>query len=120
MRERAGKHRQNPKYKSAHPGKQQTDHCSSHDRQDGLAAFKPHFGKRVPFSANHSGAPWLEPIHQDANGEETRAGQAGRAGPLESLPGQRQRRSFNIHFVRMPITLAKEQGKEPPVDRRTA
>jgi hypothetical protein len=28
----------------------------------------PHFGRRVPFSPNHVGAPWLEMIRREANG----------------------------------------------------
>ncbi|MEQ1792094.1 MAG: hypothetical protein ABL905_07310 [Nitrospiraceae bacterium] len=76
--------------------------------------FKPHFGKRVPFSANHSGAPWLEPIHQDANGERTsEPAQPGEQGRWSLCPDNANRKHYNIHFVRMPITLAKKQGKEP-------
>jgi len=76
--------------------------------------FKPHFGKRVPFSANHSGAPWLEPIHQDANGDRTsEPAQPGEQGRWSLCPDNANRKHYNIHFVRMPITLAKKQGKEP-------
>ncbi|TKS61143.1 MAG: hypothetical protein EWM72_00630 [Nitrospira sp.] len=76
--------------------------------------FKPHFGKRVPFSANHNGAPWLEPIHQDANGERTsEPAMPGEQGRWSLCPDNANRKHYNIHFVRMPITLAKKQGKEP-------
>ena len=76
--------------------------------------FKPHFGKRVPFSANHNGAPWLEPIHQDANGERTsEPAMPGEQGRWSLCPDNANRKHYNIHFVRMPITLAKAQGKEP-------
>ncbi len=76
--------------------------------------FKPHFGKRVPFSANHSGAPWLEPIHQDENGERTsEPAKPGEQGRWSLCPDNANRKHYNIHFVRMPITLAKKQGKEP-------
>jgi FtsP/CotA-like multicopper oxidase with cupredoxin domain len=76
--------------------------------------FKPHFGKRVPFSANHNGAPWLEPIHQDANGERTsEPAMPGEQGRWSLCPDNANRKYYNIHFVRMPITLAKAQGKEP-------
>ncbi|THJ25138.1 MAG: hypothetical protein CAF45_002100 [Nitrospira sp. CG24E] len=76
--------------------------------------FKPHFGKRVPFSANHNGAPWLEPIHQDENGERTsEPAMPGEQGRWSLCPDNANRKHYNIHFVRMPITLAKKQGKEP-------
>jgi hypothetical protein len=76
--------------------------------------FKPHFGKRVPFSANHNGAPWLEPIHQDENGERTsEPAKPGEQGRWSLCPDNANRKHYNIHFVRMPITLAKAQGKEP-------
>ena len=76
--------------------------------------FKPHFGKRVPFSTNHSGAPWLEPIHQDANGERTsEPAKPGEQGRWSLCPDNANQKLYNIHFVRMPITLAKKQGKEP-------
>lgn len=76
--------------------------------------FKPHFGKRVPFSANHNGAPWLEPIHQDPNGERTsEPAMPGEQGRWSLCPDNANRKHYNIHFVRMPITLAKAQGKEP-------
>jgi hypothetical protein len=76
--------------------------------------FKTHYGKRVPFSANHSGAPWLEPIHQDANGERTsEPAKPGEQGRWSLCPDNANQKFYNIHFVRMPITLAKKQGKEP-------
>jgi hypothetical protein len=65
---------QNPKYPWAAKWDDSTRPAILFDPTTGKMAwplFKPHFGKRVPFSANHSGAPWLEPIHQDANGERT-------------------------------------------------
>jgi hypothetical protein len=78
--------------------------------------FKPHFGKRVPFSANHSGAPWLEPIHQDENGERTsEPAQPGENGRWSLCPDNANRKHYNIKFLRMPITLSKKQGKEPAI-----
>ena len=78
--------------------------------------FKPHFGKRNPFSANHSGAPWLEPIHQDENGERTsEPAKPGEQGRWSLCPENAGQKFYNIKFIRLPITLAKKQGKEPPI-----
>ena len=110
---------QNPKYSWAAKWDDSTRPAILFDPTTGKMAwplFKPHFGKRVPFSANHNGAPWLEPIHQDemASGPPSRRSRANRAGgvsarttPIGSI--------YNIHFIRMPITLAKKQGKEPAI-----
>ncbi|OGW66046.1 MAG: hypothetical protein A3H49_10380 [Nitrospirae bacterium RIFCSPLOWO2_02_FULL_62_14] len=78
--------------------------------------FKPHFGKRNPFSANHSGAPWLEPIHQEENGERTsEPAKPGENGRWSLCPDNANQKFYNIKFLRMPITLSKKQGKEPPI-----
>jgi len=78
--------------------------------------FKPHFGKRVPFSANHNGAPWLEPIHQDENGERTsEPAKPGEQGRWSLCPDNANTKFYNIKFIRLPITLAKKQGKEPAI-----
>ncbi len=67
--------------------------------------LKPHFGKRVPFSANHSGAPWLEPIHQDENGERTsEPAKPGENGRWSLCPDNANvPRTNNLHFIRLPI-----------------
>ncbi len=79
--------------------------------------LRPHFGKRVPFSANHSGAPWLEPIHQDENGERTsEPAKPGEQGRWSLCPDNANVPKLNnLHFIRLPITLAKKQGKEAPI-----
>ena len=69
----------NPKYKSTHPGKR---HPIMFEPLTGKVAWPhltPHFGRRVMFSPNHVGAPWLEMIRRDANGEES---------VDQSLPGE--------------------------------
>ncbi|WHZ16559.1 MAG: Multicopper oxidase [Nitrospira sp.] len=107
----------NPKYPAAAKWDDSTRPAILFDPTTGKMAwplFKPHFGKRVPFSANHSGAPWLEPIHQDANGDRTsEPAMPGEQGRWSLCPDNANRKHYNIHFVRMPITLAKKQGKEP-------
>jgi len=108
---------QNPKYTWAAKWEDSTRPAILFDPTTAKMAwplFKPHFGKRVPFSANHNGAPWLEPIHQDANGERTsEPAMPGEQGRWSLCPDNANRKHYNIHFVRMPITLAKKQGKEP-------
>ncbi len=110
---------QNPKYTWAAKWDDSTRPAILFDPTTGKMAwplFKPHFGKRVPFSANHSGAPWLEPIHQDAKGERTsEPAKPGEQGRWSLCPENANQKFYNIHFVRMPITLAKKQGNEPPI-----
>ena len=106
----------NPKYKSTHPGKR---HPITFEPLTGKVAWPhltPHFGKRVMFSPNHVGAPWLEMIRRDANGEES-VDQAmpGENGNWSLCPENAGRKSFNVHFIKLPIKIAKAQGKEPPV-----
>jgi hypothetical protein len=107
----------NPKYPSATKWEDNTRPAILFDPTTAKMSwplFKPHFGKRVPFSANHSGAPWLEPIHQDANGERTsEPAKPGEQGRWSLCPDNANQKFYNIHFVHMPITLAKKQGKEP-------
>jgi FtsP/CotA-like multicopper oxidase with cupredoxin domain len=109
----------NPKYPWAAKWDDSTRPAILFDQTTGRMSwplFKPHFGKRVPFSANHNGAPWLEPIHQDENGDRTsEPAQPGEQGRWSLCPDNANRKFYNIHFVRMPITLAKAQGKEAPI-----
>ena len=39
----------------------------------------------------------------------------GEQGRWSLCPDNANQKFYNIHFVRMPITLAKQQGKEPPI-----
>ncbi len=109
----------NPKYPAAAKWDDSTRPDILFDPTTGKMAwplFKPHYGKRVPFSANHSGAPWLEPIHQDENGERTsEPAKPGENGRWSLCPDNANQKFYNIHFIRLPITLAKKQGKEAPI-----
>ncbi len=109
----------NPKYPAAEKWDDSTRPPILFDPTTGKLAwplFKPHFGKRVPFSANHNGAPWLEPIHQDENGERTsEPAKPGENGRWSLCPDNANQKFYNFHFIRLPITLAKKQGKEPPI-----
>ena len=106
----------NPKYKSTHPGKR---HPIMFEAMTGKVAWPhltPHFGRRVMFSPNHSGAPWLEMIRRDANGEEsTDQARPGENGVWSLCPENAGRKSYNVHFIRLPIKIANAQGKEPAV-----
>jgi FtsP/CotA-like multicopper oxidase with cupredoxin domain len=106
----------NPKYKSTHPGKR---HPIMFEPRTGKVAWPhltPHFGKRAMFSPNHVGAPWLEMIRRDADGEES-LDQAlpGENGRWSLCPENAGRKFYNVHFIKLPIKIAKAQGKEPPV-----
>ncbi|MEW6544345.1 MAG: multicopper oxidase domain-containing protein [Nitrospirota bacterium] len=109
----------NPKYPAADKWSDSTRPAILFDPLTGKMAwplFKPHFGKRVPFSANHSGAPWLEPIHQDENGERTsEPAKPGENGRWSLCPENAGQKFYNIKFIRLPITLSKKQGKEPAI-----
>ncbi|MBI3603033.1 MAG: multicopper oxidase domain-containing protein [Nitrospirae bacterium] len=106
----------NPKYKSTHPGKR---HPIMFEPATGKVAWPhltPHFGKRVMFSPGHVGAPWLEMIHQDDSGERTsEQAKPGENGRWSLCPENAGQKYYNIHFIKLPITMAKKQGKEPAV-----
>lgn len=109
-----------PKYKSTHPGKR---HPITFEPTTGRVAWPhltPHFGKRVMFSPNHVGAPWLEPIRRDDNGEESLdQAKPGENGVWSLCPENAGRKDYNVHFIKLPIKLAKAQGKEPAVVDQT-
>ena len=110
---------QNPKYPAAAKWADSTRPGILFEPKTGKVSFpllKPHFGKRVIFPPNHNGAPWLEQIHQDQNGERTaEPAKPGEQGRWSLCPDNANRRSYNLHFIRLPITLAKKQGKEPAI-----
>ena len=104
----------NPKYKSPKPGERLPILFEARTGKISWPTMKPHFGKRVPFPPNHNGAPWLEMIHQDDQGVRTPdPAKPGEQGRWSLCPENVGRKFFNIHFIRLPITLAKAQGKEP-------
>jgi FtsP/CotA-like multicopper oxidase with cupredoxin domain len=107
----------NPKYPAAAKWDDSTRPVILFEAKTGKVSFplvKPHFGKRTMFPPNHNGAPWLDMIHQDENGERTaEPAKPGEQGRWSLCPDNANRKFFNLHFVRMPITLSKAQGKEP-------
>lgn len=109
-----------PKYPSVAKWDDQTRPDILFDPTTGKVAWpvlKPHFGKRVPFSANHSGAPWLEPIHQDENGQRTsEPAKPGEQGRWSLCPeGANVPKLNNIHFIRLPIELTPKQGEQEAI-----
>ncbi|HJU05229.1 MAG TPA: multicopper oxidase domain-containing protein [Nitrospiraceae bacterium] len=106
----------NPKYKSKTPGERQPILFEPDTGKIAFPHLRPHFGKRVMFSPNHNGAPWTEMIHQDENGDRTsEPARPGENGRWSMCPENAGRKFYNIHFIKTPITMAKKQGKEPPV-----
>lgn len=82
--------------------------------------MRPHFGKRPPFSPDHNGAPFLEPIHE--NGDGTRSASVphpGENGPWSLCPQESNDPSrikhYNVHAITLPITLSKAKGDLPPI-----
>ena len=76
--------------------------------------MKPHFGKRPPFSPDHNPAPFLEPIRRNADGSKsTKVAKPGENGPWSLSPQQTdesQIKKFNVHAIKLPITLSKKEG----------
>ncbi|HKN85624.1 MAG TPA: hypothetical protein VJV04_02070, partial [Nitrospiraceae bacterium] len=106
----------NPKYKSKTPGQRRAIFFEPATGKVSFPHLTPHFGKRVMFSPGHVGAPWLEPIHVDENGERTAENaKPGENGRWSLCPENAGRKYYNIHFIKLPITMAKKQGNEPPV-----
>jgi len=106
----------NPKYKSKTPGQRRAIFFEPATGKTSFPHLTPHFGKRVMFSPGHVGAPWLEPIHVDENGERTADNaKPGENGRWSLCPENAGRKYYNIHFIKLPITMAKKQGNEPPV-----
>ncbi len=109
----------NPKYPSAAKWDDSTRPAILFEPKTGKVSFplvKPHFGKRIMFPPNHNGAPWLDMIHQDENGERTaEPAKPGEQGRWSLCPDNANRRAYNLHFIRLPITLTKQQGKEPAI-----
>jgi manganese oxidase len=55
-------------------------------------------------------------IRRDANGDESLDNaKPGENGAWSLCPENAGRKSFNVHFIKLPIQIAKSQGKEPPV-----
>ena len=106
----------NPKYKSPSPGKRPP---ILFDSQTGKVAWPhstPHFGKRAPFSPDKNPAPWLDMIHLDRHGNRSvDPAKPGENGRWSICPENAPRQPYNIHFISLPITLAKAQGKEPAI-----
>ncbi|RMH08318.1 MAG: hypothetical protein D6704_03260, partial [Nitrospirae bacterium] len=76
----------------------------------------PHFGKRAPFSRDHNGAPWLEPIRLDEDGNvSVYPAKPGENGRWSLCPERAGHQLYNIHFIKLPIELSAQQGNEPPI-----
>ncbi|MCP4908504.1 MAG: multicopper oxidase domain-containing protein [bacterium] len=82
--------------------------------------MRPHFGKRPPFSPGKSPAPFLEPIHRQANGlESANVARPGENGPWSLCPRESaspsQQKQYNIHAISTPITLSEAEGNQPAI-----
>ena len=87
------------------------------DQDTGKRAWphmKPHFGKRPPFSPDHNPAPFLEPIRRNSDGSRSsKVAQPGENGPWSLSPKETapsQLKQFNIHAIKLPITLSSSKG----------
>ena len=101
----------NPKYRSLSSGKR---HPITFEPLTGKVAWPhltPHFGKRVMFSPNHVGAPWLEMIRRDANGEESVDQALPGEMELEPLPGQCRTEELQCPLHQAPDHDCQEDGQ---------
>jgi FtsP/CotA-like multicopper oxidase with cupredoxin domain len=109
-----------PKYKPEKPGERPV---LLFDPDTGKLAWphmRPHFGKRPPFSPGRNGAPFLEPIHENADGTATaRVPRPGENGPWSLCPQEsnnpHQIKEYNVHAIHLPITLSGAEGDLPPI-----
>jgi FtsP/CotA-like multicopper oxidase with cupredoxin domain len=93
------------------------------DPKTGKVAYPlmhPHFGKRPPFPPGRNGAPFLEPIHERADGSTNADVPApGENGPWSLCPAESnspaQRKFFNLHAILLPITNTPAQGDQPAI-----
>ncbi len=106
----------NPKYKSARPHERLPILFEPSTGKIAWPHLRPHFGKRPPFAPQHNPAPWLEMLHQDNQGQQTsEPAQRGENGRWSLCPAGVARKNYNIHFIRVPITLSKAYGMQPPL-----
>ncbi|MDP6190076.1 MAG: hypothetical protein QF872_04645, partial [Gammaproteobacteria bacterium] len=82
--------------------------------------MRPHFGKRPPFTPGKNPAPFLEPMHRQANGvNSANVSRPGENGPWSLCPRESnspaQMKQYNIHAIQTPITLAEAKGDQPAI-----
>jgi FtsP/CotA-like multicopper oxidase with cupredoxin domain len=111
---------ENPKYKPELLGyKPGERHAIMFEPTTGKVAWPwltPHFGKRVPFSNDHNGAPWLEMIRLNPDGTRSvEPAKPGENGPWSLCPDRAGSQDYNIHFIKLPIELSAAEGKEPAI-----
>jgi len=110
----------NPKYRPEWQGyKAGERHAIRFEPTTGKVAWPwvtPHFGKRVPFSNDHNGAPWLEMIRLNEDGTRSvEPAKPGENGPWSLCPERAGSQDYKIHFIKLPIELSAAQGKEPAI-----
>jgi hypothetical protein len=110
----------NPKYRPEWQGyKAGERHAIKFEPTTGKVAWPwvtPHFGKRVPFSNDHNGAPWLEMIRLNPDGTRSvEPAKPGENGPWSLCPDRAGSQDYNIHFIKLPIELSAAEGDEPAI-----
>lgn len=100
-------------YKSAAPGKRLPIRFDPTTGKLSLPFLRPHLGKRVFFTPEHNGAPFLEPIRRIAG--ETEPATPGEQGPWSLCPERAPRKSFTINGITLPIRLKKATPKTPAI-----
>ncbi len=111
---------ENPKYQPEWQGyKPGERHPIMFEPTTGKVAWPwltPHFGKRVPFSNDHNGAPWLEMIRLNEDGTRSvEPAKPGENGPWSLCPDRAGSQDYNVHFIKLPIELSAAEGDEPAI-----
>jgi FtsP/CotA-like multicopper oxidase with cupredoxin domain len=100
-------------YKSPAPGKRLPVRFDSITGKLSIPWNRPHLGKRVNFTPEHNGAPFLEPIRRIAG--DTEPATPGEQGPWSLCPERAPRKAYTINGIALPITLKKATPKAPAI-----
>ncbi len=100
-------------YKSPSPGKRLAIRFDSITGKMSIPWNRPHLGKRVNFTPEHNGAPFLEPIRRIAG--ETEPATPGEQGPWSLCPDRSPRKNYTINGIALPITLKQATPKTPAI-----
>ncbi len=100
-------------YKSANPGKRLPFRFDPKTGKLSIPWNRPHLGKRVNFTPEHNGAPFLEPIRRIAG--DTEPATPGEQGPWSLCPDRSPRKAYTVNGIELPITLKKATAKTPAI-----
>jgi len=98
-------------YKSANPGKQLPFRFDPATGKLSIPHWRPHLGKRPPFSPEHNPAPFFEPFRTT----KTEPALPGENGNWSLCPSSSPRKYYTVNGITLPITLKKATPKAPAI-----